>query len=271
MNLDENINPFIIENLEWDSDFFNKKIGQIVYKRDDISSLKQEEIKQFLYRLIEEKRESFQLIQIAFDSNDYFLFTPSQQSGFEVVEIRLVFKTQMNKDVKSLLQKNPYQLEVATDKDMDSIIKLLNRSFIYNPDFFSRFNNESYFTIDDAKRYYEFNIKSALADKNKKLVLCKDKNNTLIGFMSLLSLDKNSTSLPVLRVGLTAISKEYKGKKIYSSLNSYLLSTIEYNNYILQNITHIYNTAMLKNYNKLQKIFCKTEYILYFNRDTKNV
>jgi len=155
-------------------------------------------------------------------------------------------------------------------KDMDSLIELSDRSFTYNPGFFSRFKNGAYFTIDEAKRYYEYFVESTFADKNIKLAVCKDKNNTVIGFMSLLSCDK-STSLPVLRTGLAAIAKEHQGKGMYSSLNSYILSTVEYDKYILQNTTHSNNIAMLKNYSRLQKKFYNTEYILYFNQDAKNV
>ncbi len=272
MNAAKNVNPFIVEYLKWESDFFKKKIGRIVYKRDDISLLQQEQVRQFLDRLIEKEKEKFHLIQIAFDANDYFLFTPSQQSGFEVVEIRSVFRTTIHRHEKVLPQKNLYQLEIASDKDLNSIKALLHRSFTDNPGFFSRFKNEAYFAIDEAKRYYEFCIESAFADNNIKLAVCKDNTSKVVGFMSIIESDNDKhTSLPVLRTGLTAIAREHQGKGVYSSLNSYILSSVEYDNYIHQNITQSYNLAMLKNYNRLQKKFYINEYILYFKKNVKNV
>ena len=181
-----------VKLLKWDSDFFNRKIGELFINEESQS------IEDFI---------AFDLIYLKADSN-----IPFTNKGFKntLVEQKLLFsknklssKTKKDKSVKSFF---------ATDVDINQLYKLAFESGKY-----SRYKLDDNFNNSEFESLYRKWIDNSINKKFADIVLVYTENEDVYGFITCKITNK------IAKIGLLGISPLKQGRGIGTKL----LNTME--------------------------------------------
>jgi dTDP-4-amino-4,6-dideoxy-D-galactose acyltransferase len=176
-----------IKYLEWDSDFFRKKIGRISVQHSD-------NIEATLHKA---KDEGYQLIY-AFGDKDFFVEdTILQQFGGHLADRKVVYE-------KTIKEKQS-QSTVSVYESKELVPEL--ESLAYESGKYSRFKLDTNFEKDDFYRMYkiwiENSINRQIADK---IFVTKNNNEQIQGMLTLkITEDKG-------HIGLIAVSPNSQGR-----------------------------------------------------------
>lgn len=186
--------PLIIEYLEWDSNFFRKRIGKISIPNN------------YPYNSIETiinsaKSDSFELIYLFEESEN--IGDCINQLSDKLTDIKINFKKEIKHSHK--LINNITVLD--SDHVDDNILKLS-----YNSGQHSRFLTDPHFGKDSFEKLYKTWItKSVSREIADQVFVCKEADK-IIGFITL-KVGKNSGV-----IGLIAIDDSYQGRGIGKEL-----------------------------------------------------
>ena len=177
-----------IQFLDWDSDFFQKKIGRIDYNRDtDISSL-----------LKCAKNDNYDLIY-TFCTEDIF-FDRQILNKFQgsLADRKVIYEKGM---ITFIEPTNPYVLEYK-DSKLDTTLEQL----AYESGRFSRFRLDTYFRSEDFFRMYKVWITKSVEKQIADKVFVVTDNDLIKGMVTLrIEPDKG-------KIGLIAVSEESQGR-----------------------------------------------------------
>ncbi len=201
-----------IKYLDWDSKFFNKKIGKFNLDFDDISYVEFQFEKAIVDR--------YKLIYVF--TNPSFFFPPAFLSRYKgiLVDTKVKYRQKllMNTNSKSLSNIHTFQVG-------DDLETLYNLAYLSGN--FSRFKKDIYFSDHEFKNLYrtwiDNSIKGVLADK----IFLYKKNDNILGMVTVKILQEIGT------IGLMATDNESRGKGIGTALLNqariYLSTNCNYN------------------------------------------
>ena len=177
----------MIENLEWDSDFFGISIGKLIIGEN------------FKNQIIDLSSNSYDLI---------YIFSESILTGLDK-EIKLI-DVKVN-FVKTLLSVNSNEDCKEFNSELHSYKELL--SLAYLSGIYSRFKLDNKFKNDDFNRLYKIwldrSIEKIIADH----ILIEVIDEEIAGFVTLKFHKKNFG-----QIGLIAVNPKFQGRKIASKL-----------------------------------------------------
>jgi dTDP-4-amino-4,6-dideoxy-D-galactose acyltransferase len=180
----------MIKKLDWDSDFFNLKIGEIN------TETKNFDIDDHSYDLLYVKSKN----KINLDCKEYEnTFTDQTLTYIKEVEIPI---------------ENDFTGIMPFDKNKFSIEKLYELSYVCGK--YSRFNLDEKFDNEKFKKLYRIWIDNSLNGKNADELLVYQENEELIGFVTY-KIDND-----VATYYLLAVSPEHQGRKIGIKLFEYV-------------------------------------------------
>jgi dTDP-4-amino-4,6-dideoxy-D-galactose acyltransferase len=172
-----------IKVCEWDSLFFNKKVGEIEFDNINQSF---EELTQFDLIYSKQKQEAI------FEINDF---------EHTYTETKVIFSKNINKS------NNPVNSAISsvlnTDINKDQIYKLA-----FESGKFSRFKLDNKFEQDEFEKLYKIWIDNSLANKIADDVLIYKQGDTVLGLITYKISDHYAT------IGLLATDPEIQGKGI---------------------------------------------------------
>ncbi|WP_306352881.1 GNAT family N-acetyltransferase [Flavobacterium sp. '19STA2R22 D10 B1'] len=177
-----------IETLQWDSEFFNKKIGMLTLA-DTLNTA---------YSL----EESFDMLYVQSDF-DHTLEIKNFIPGFE--EVKIVFHKKEFNPLKES-NKNIYSSN-EENVELDLLYNLA-----YESGKFSRFNLDQHFKKKDFERLYQIWITNSLNKKFATDLLVYKEEQTVQGFVTYKIHDNHAV------IGLIAVSPEAQGKGIGGQL-----------------------------------------------------
>lgn len=183
----------MIKYLEWDSNFFNLKIGKV--ELNDKSNISLDEIISDKYDLIyvfnySSFKNKILLNETNIDTKINYSI-PLEGFSLRIIKTNLV----ESKDV-------------FTITEINELIILTIASGVY-----SRFSIDKKFQNDSFERLYTYWLKSSLDNESKKIFFVKLKNK-IIGLLILKLHDEHSI------IEILSVSKEYRGQGIASDLVS---------------------------------------------------
>lgn len=222
----------IIRLLEWDSKFFNKRIGKLDFdlalfnKFQNLSQL-----------------EDFDLI---------YIFSPVEVP-FEVplMDIKLTFS-------KSVNFKEPISEVVQFDANKHQYNQLLELTYQSGHD--SRFLKDPSFGLKQFKRLYKQWIDNSITNDDTT-VLIHQSSNTIDGFVTLKKSHESA------QIGLIAVNPQSQGKGIGKKLIDSVESVLKVDTKLIV-ATQETNKGACKFYEKLGFRVEKKEYIYHYKHDT---
>jgi GNAT superfamily N-acetyltransferase len=233
-----NVKSTEINLLEWDSDFFNKRIGSLnIYNNINISN-----VNEFDLIYVKSSEELEVTIYNYFKTFEQTKVMFSKQLGEEVALLEKAISSMISSpDLKSRL----YDLAFESGK-------------------FSRFLLDSNFEEDKFKSLYIKWVDNSFLEGYADDVLVYKENDKVLGFVTYKMLEKHAI------IGLIAVDSDSQGKGIGSKL----IEAVEHNLYInnifeLRIPTQLENKQACNFYTKLGYEVIEKEYIKHFwNHDT---
>jgi dTDP-4-amino-4,6-dideoxy-D-galactose acyltransferase len=179
---------FTIELLEWDSDFFNKRIGQLNFEQN---------------ATMIENGHGFDLIQAKVLVTNYQQINLLNQLNFKLVEGEIDFSIDINIENKD---SNSVNIQLATTSDVQQIKAIVDNSFTA-----SRYR-APWFNEQQRNRFYQlWAEKAVLGTFDDICILIKDDKN-IKGFVTLRFTDNTA------RIGLICVNSNYQGQGIATTL-----------------------------------------------------
>lgn len=230
------------EKLDWDSNFFNYTVGKIILDENESINLSEFLLKSKEYTLV-------------------YLFSKNKLSDnlFKLVDEKVILHQELIFTNESLTS------DLFTIKSFDKsthnhleIYKLALESGV-----FSRFKIDENFKSGEFEKLYSRWIALSIEGKLAfDIVIATDKNETVIGFVTLNNKNKN-----VVDIGLIAVSEEYRGKGIGKKLLQYSINkSLELGFKEIKVVTQFNNIQAMKLYETVGfKIKEKTFVYHYWN------
>lgn len=181
-----------IQPLEWDSSFFNLRIGKAVIRTSDGL----EELRNVKGCL----RERYDLIYLFIDNPDLYF---EDKDAF-LADQKTVYIRYLTDGSRPSAHIRPFQ----ESRPNSALYRLAFRSGVY-----SRFNTDPSFPKGGFEALYRRWIEQAVEDRHCA-VLCYFEADIIVGMLTLV-IDEESG---LARIGLTAVDAEYSGRGIGSSL-----------------------------------------------------
>jgi dTDP-4-amino-4,6-dideoxy-D-galactose acyltransferase len=176
-----------IKYLKWDSDFFEKKVGRIDFKKnDDVKML-----------LDDAKNADYQLIYIL-GGNDFYIDDGIlKKFNGHLADRKILYQ----KEIKNIKEPLPFVSEYKDKKTTPELVQLAFESGKY-----SRFKLDKNFREDDFYRMYKIWIENSVNHQIADNVFVAMENNQIKGMVTLKINNDNG------HIGLIAISPDTQGK-----------------------------------------------------------
>lgn len=228
---------FTLQKKEWESNFFNKKILELVDWK---------ELNNFELAL---GTLEYDLIECNLSFNRFRDLAALENIGFKTIDSRITFLTLINTEDSRFLSRTPgYLLRPYEAKDFESILAMTHSHLTYNDNFISRYKNESFFPKDSAVRYFSKWIDFSINSPNSITIVSEFKGE-LVGFFIIEK--KNAVDgIPVWKGRLTAVDKDHRGKRLHLSMQTKIFELIGVKEFYLDNTTQLSNVAVIKNHIK---------------------
>jgi hypothetical protein len=251
-----------LETKDWDTAFFERKIGILSIAHEALLKLKNEEIHDILASLVSFADENeFNLIELKCDALSIKLIPFFEEKGFRLVETLIEFLTLYRKPIPCKFTSDLTKIRFATEKDLEEILHLTQISFTNNPYFLSRFKNRVYFTEKETERYYSAWIENHWGQDNCRFVVAES-DSRIAGFQSL-KRARLHEGVPTYRPLLSAVHPDCRGHNLHPCMISYQHEHIPENEFYQIGRTHLANISMIKQHMKRQMSFSGFEYIFY--------
>ena len=176
-----------IEYLAWDSDFFQKKIGQVsVDNSDNIINI-----------LEEAKKTGFQLIYLFGNSNFFVDKEILKQFNGKLVDIKVLFEKNLDINKIQTFVDLEYKSNILTS-DLEQLAYISGE--------YSRFKLDKNFQKDDFYRMYKIWIENSVKHKIADKVFVVKENDEIKGMVTLKIYSTRG------HIGLLAIAPDSQGK-----------------------------------------------------------
>lgn len=210
-----------IIKLEWDTNFFNKKIGKLYL---DNSS-------EFSIDIFKELVKKFELV---------YIYTKEEVNiGLRVIDKKITLVKHDIRAPSQLANINSIEFFNNALHDLECVKKLALVSGV-----FSRFKKDTNFRNNEYERLYLQWITNSITDKDKTHTLIYIIENKIVGLLTLSITNKN-----LAEIGLVAVDENYRGRGIGKQLliKAFMLSQ-ELGVNDIQVVTQIENKPALKLY-----------------------
>ncbi len=173
-----------IEFLEWDSDFFSKKIGKVIIENSDDLNCN--------------NLTSYDLI---------YVFSTAPDLNYSLVDKKIVY---ILYDLNQIAIEDDPEFFDETSDSYNELLSLTLQSGQY-----SRFKIDKNFKNNEYEKLYKEWIDGSISKKLATDIIVKRMDGKLVGFVTL---TKKSNELA--DIGLVAVDKHYRGKGIAKDLVS---------------------------------------------------
>lgn len=190
-----------VEFLEWDSNFFNKRIGRIVSP-----ALTQAEMKAILDWVKLEKINCLYYLASGLEKNAAAV---AEANGFHFVDLRVTYNKDLRKPEKEFIPK--WHIRRAVDGDLDTLKEMARGAFPL-----SRFKVDPNFNQEKADQMYEVWIENDLRQKGHDVWVI-DADTQLAAFTSVSSKTEGKA-----QIGLVGTQESWRGKGLSLELQRFI-------------------------------------------------
>jgi hypothetical protein len=251
-----------VEEKEWDSEFFGKKIGSLAIDHHQLSGLPVDSVLQSMRRLVRWTDEhGFDLTEASLDASGIQFVPVLESCGYRLVDTKITFLSLLNKDELPEYPSVPGEIRFATEDDLEDILRLTHEGFTHNPSFTSRYANRAYFTEKETTRYYTAWIRNHLETDGSFFVVWTV-NDELVGYY-IYRREGDEGGTATYKGILCTIAPEARGHKGHLAMQAFLYEFLPDEKFLLNNTTQLNNYAVIKNHIFSQKKLERIE-LLFF-------
>ncbi|TSA46884.1 MAG: GNAT family N-acetyltransferase, partial [Actinomycetales bacterium] len=222
----------IIEVLEWDSEFFERRIARIYPTKLTESILD--------YSLVKALHAHIDCLFFLCDLNDPTSILLVEKAGFHLVDVRVTFSREVP-SILSTYQDSKIKSRIGNPEDLDELTGI-------SEDFFhlSRYYFDGNFPKNKCKKFYQDWITKSVSGNFDDIVFVAEIGEELVGFITCKRASRN-----LGRIGLVGVKKEKAGVGIGNVLmDAAFCWFIEQNVASIEVVTQGRNTAAQRLYQK---------------------
>jgi dTDP-4-amino-4,6-dideoxy-D-galactose acyltransferase len=195
LRIDKIVN--LIEKLDWDSNFFGFNVGYLTCMHLTENIMKR--VNTFI------KKENIRLVEYLCNCHNAESVKLAEDFGFNFVDVRLVFRKQINKIVYSTSNSpDSIKIKIATIDDLKDLIPIARESYVDSRYFFDK-----HFPDERCQQFYEDWLKKSIVGEFDDLVFAAFDKEKAIGFISVKKQDQTTG-----KIGLVGVHENYQGKGI---------------------------------------------------------
>lgn len=180
-----------LESLNWDSEFFEIKVGRIVFNNSE-SDLKK--------LLDEAKKQNYQLLYVFTDKNTMLSSEILNQWNGKLVDRKVVYKKEVSTNIKKDKFVFPYD-DTSVNDDLLGLAYLSGQ--------YSRFRLDKNFPKGSFERMYkEWLVKSVNGELADEVFVAKEADR-IVGFVTL-KVNNNNGNIGLIAIGKNAQAKDWE-------------------------------------------------------------
>jgi dTDP-4-amino-4,6-dideoxy-D-galactose acyltransferase len=185
----------MINELTWDSKFFNRKIGELKVVSESLPHMK--------HAVERAKKDGFKYVICKMQSQQTALIKLLESLGFYLSDIGVIWAVETKKFLHKNVNKNLYNrksIKIAAEKDIHMLQEIVKSLFLE-----SRFYSDPFFSKEEADRLYQTWIENSVKGNAADIVFCiPDK-----GFITCKKLPLYSGEIVLI-----GVKKDLRGKGI---------------------------------------------------------
>ena len=239
---------------DWETEFFGRRFGRLEIDAAGVPDLPADALDKALAEVLSlGDRNGFDLIDLELDIAWLHRMYMFENHGFRLVDTKMRFLSLLQRADMDGVPDPETEILFASEDMKDEILALTQRSFTDNPSFKSRFTNERYFSRSEADRYYSAWIENHIGDDRHLFAVARDKGK-VVGYL-LYRRAGEHRGKPLYKAGLMAIAPEYRGKRVYFSLLSFVYRHFPEDEVYMDATTQLTNPAAIRYLIKMQRTF----------------
>ena len=251
-----------LSELAWETEFFGRRFGRLEIEGEGIHDVEATAIDQALKDTLSfGDQNGFDVIEAQLDISWLHQMYLFESNGFRLVDTKLRFITWMPRGGLEDPAAVKGEVGFASADMKEEILSLTHTAFTHNPSFKSRFNNEGFFTRSDTERYYAAWIENYLGDPDTLFAVMRDEGK-VVGYLVYTKKGEHKDK-PLYKAALAAVAPEYRGRRIYFSMGSFVYSHLPESGAYLDMTTQLSNLSTIRNLIKAQRTLENVQLIFY--------
>lgn len=235
---------FNIVKDEFNSNIFKMKMGNLIIEKNyDLNVI-----------IDKAKKDKYEHLSIKIDTTDLKLCNLCLNAGFYIVDTLVSYRYDYRKNI--IPEYKYFDGLIISDvekRDIDAIC-----SIAYNSFFNDRFHNDPFLSDDLCNTYYEQWIRNSCNGFADTVLVCKDRDNNILGFGTGKYQDVHDSALV-----LNAVTNFARGKGVYTAMIFEAMKRYRGKSQFLNLGTQINNYAVQKAWGKLGFQLFDSKYVLH--------
>ena len=264
LHLGESVSPIAqLQRNTWESSFFARQQARASIDFEALPDGGNGVLERAVGSLVSEAdRQGYILSEIRLDARKIAALSMLQDAGFRLVESRVRLTRQVEK--ASVHESSPAAGHVrwASEADHDTLIELTVDGFARNDAFYSRFKNPSYYSPEQAERYYSAWASHHLEGDDYRWAVL-DVDGRARGYLLYSRDGVHQSGAPRYRGMLAAVAAGFRGVNALMALRAFIYRSIPDDPFYWDAFSQLSNlsliTSMVRSGNRLESI----EHILY--------
>lgn len=229
---------------EWETRFFGRRMGRMVITADAAAGLSPEHWREAVAQVAAEA-DAYQLVQVHLDVRHLALAPPLEEAGFRLVDTRISFLTRLDRRRLERCGPPVGEVRLATREDLPDLLALTRRRLTDNPEFHSRYKDPTYFSHEEADRWFAAWVENDLADPCSQVAVWV-MDGRPVGFFGYQQ-QGDKEGLPLYKSTVAAVEEAQSGRKAHVFLQTILFDGMSAEEVWVENTTQLANTPVIHN------------------------
>ena len=251
-----------LSEMQWETEFFGRRFGRLEVDTEGVHDIEADALDRSLKNTLSSGDQSgFDVIEVQLDMSWLHHVHLFESNGFRLVDTKLRFLAPMTKEGMDDLPTPEGEVGFASVDMKEELLSLTHSAFTDNPSFKSRFKNERFFTRSDTERYYAAWIENYLGDPDTLFAVMSDKGK-VVGYL-VYTKTGEYRGKPLYKAALIAVAPEYRGRRIYFAMRSFVFEHFPVSEAYLDMTTQLSNLSTIRNLIKAQRNLHSIQLVFY--------
>lgn len=233
-----------LEPNDWETEFFGWPIGRLVVALEEASRLPTGEWPRAV-GLLAIAADAFRLTQTHLDVRHLRLAPALEEAGFRLVDTRISFVTRLDRRALRRFRPSTGRVRLAVQGDLPRLLALTRARLTDNTDFHSRYKDPTYFTPEEAARWFDAWVKNNLGDPRGHIAVWEVEGG-VVGFFGYQQRGERE-GLPLYKSTLAAVEEARRGQKAHLFLQTSLFDEMPADEFWVENTTQLTNSPIIHN------------------------
>lgn len=246
--------PFSLIRKDWDSEFFGREIRSLELGEAFDPDLLEVELSRI-------DALGVWGVEAVVDASHFVDAPALEDLGFRLVDSKAVFVTEMTADQIEPVRLPEGVVRRVGEADLERVHLLTVGGLVDNAEFRSRFKDPRLFRRSESIAYYDAWNQRAF-NEAPELFHVWDVGGDVVAFFNFVR-SGTADGLPLFKGVLTAVDPDYRGHAAQNHLQQSIFPEFACGAWVLESVTQITNTRVIKNHIRAGKAFRGASLVFY--------